>query len=191
MLHPVHHMVSLADINLICKNYHGLHLDAVYLPTILSFIFGGAIYAIVHILTMPEQVDGTYSYNLESLVHKVSIIAHETGEEPQKHRLRASSLQSLSAMVIGLFYFYCAFNSKFSGYFFLFLCNSLSNLLMNFVITWFLPFLKIYTLTGLLLLCRYGSWGSFLIFLLLLIRLVFFWLVICIYFDSAVSITPP
>ncbi|XP_027159144.1 uncharacterized protein LOC113760669 isoform X1 [Coffea eugenioides] len=46
-----------------------------------------------------SQVDGTYSYNLESLVHKVSIIAHETGEEPQKHRLRASSLQSLSAMV--------------------------------------------------------------------------------------------
>ena len=105
MLHPVHHMVSLADINLICKNYHGPHLDAVYLPTILSFIFSGAIYAIVHILTMPEQVDGTYSYNLESLVHKVSIIAHETGEEPQKHRLRASSLQSLSAMVIGLFIF--------------------------------------------------------------------------------------
>ncbi|KAL3538274.1 hypothetical protein ACH5RR_001640 [Cinchona calisaya] len=46
-----------------------------------------------------RQVDGTYAYNLESLVHKVCSIAEETGEEHQKCCLRASSLQCLSAMV--------------------------------------------------------------------------------------------
>ncbi|XP_059652292.1 protein SEMI-ROLLED LEAF 2 [Cornus florida] len=46
-----------------------------------------------------SQVDGTYTYNIESLVQKVCILARETGEEHQKRCLRASSLQCLSAMV--------------------------------------------------------------------------------------------
>ncbi|KAA8545252.1 hypothetical protein F0562_020036 [Nyssa sinensis] len=46
-----------------------------------------------------SQVDGTYTYNIENLVHKVCTLACETGEEHEKRRLRASSLQCLSAMV--------------------------------------------------------------------------------------------
>ncbi|KAK9919970.1 hypothetical protein M0R45_028540 [Rubus argutus] len=45
------------------------------------------------------QADGTYTHNIESLVHKVCKLAHESGEEDQKRCLRASSLQCLSAMV--------------------------------------------------------------------------------------------
>ncbi|KAA8536735.1 hypothetical protein F0562_029213 [Nyssa sinensis] len=46
-----------------------------------------------------SQVDGTYTYNIENLVHKVCTLARETGEEHQKRCLRASGLQCLSAMV--------------------------------------------------------------------------------------------
>ncbi|GFS38930.1 uncharacterized protein Acr_00g0060280 [Actinidia rufa] len=53
--------------------------------TLIRFIYG--------------QVDGTYTYNIENLVHKVCILARETGEEHEKRCLRASSLQCLSAMV--------------------------------------------------------------------------------------------
>ncbi|PRQ42389.1 hypothetical protein RchiOBHm_Chr3g0457131 [Rosa chinensis] len=45
------------------------------------------------------QADGTYTHNIESLVHKVCKLAHESGEDHQKRCLRASSLQCLSAMV--------------------------------------------------------------------------------------------
>ena len=55
---------------------------------------------------MHEQVDGTYTYNIENMVHKVCILARETGEEHEKRCLRASSLQCLSAMVTAhLLYF--------------------------------------------------------------------------------------
>ncbi|KAF6134619.1 hypothetical protein GIB67_022906, partial [Kingdonia uniflora] len=43
--------------------------------------------------------DGIYVHNIESLVHKVTKMAHETGEEHSKCCLRASSLQCISAMV--------------------------------------------------------------------------------------------
>ncbi|KAL7003167.1 hypothetical protein U1Q18_004325, partial [Sarracenia purpurea var. burkii] len=46
-----------------------------------------------------SQVDGTYTYNIEDLIHKVCTLARETGEEHEKRCLRASSLQCLSAMV--------------------------------------------------------------------------------------------
>jgi hypothetical protein len=46
-----------------------------------------------------SQVDGTYTHNIENLVHKVSILARGTEEDPQKRVLRASSLQCLSAML--------------------------------------------------------------------------------------------
>ncbi|XP_050381062.1 protein SEMI-ROLLED LEAF 2 [Argentina anserina] len=45
------------------------------------------------------QADGTYTHNIESLVHKVCALAHEKGDDHQKRCLRASSLQCLSAMV--------------------------------------------------------------------------------------------
>lgn len=47
-----------------------------------------------------NQVDGTYTYNLENLVPKVCAIAREDGDEPEKSCLRALSLQCVSAMVI-------------------------------------------------------------------------------------------
>nr|XP_011466140.1 PREDICTED: uncharacterized protein LOC101313033 isoform X1 [Fragaria vesca subsp. vesca] len=46
-----------------------------------------------------SQTDGTYTHNIESLVHKVCELAHESGEDIQKRCLRASSLQCLSAMI--------------------------------------------------------------------------------------------
>ncbi|ERN02110.1 uncharacterized protein LOC18430213 [Amborella trichopoda] len=46
-----------------------------------------------------SQADGTYTHNIEGLVRKVCVLARESGEESEKRRLRASSLQCLSAMV--------------------------------------------------------------------------------------------
>jgi hypothetical protein len=52
------------------------------------------------VATMYEQADGTYAHNIEKLVRKVCALAHENGDEHQRHCLRASSLQCLSAMVV-------------------------------------------------------------------------------------------
>lgn len=46
------------------------------------------------------QVDGTYTYNIENLVHKVCMLARGAEGEHQKSCLRASGLQCLSAMVL-------------------------------------------------------------------------------------------
>ncbi|KAM3250975.1 hypothetical protein P3L10_005045 [Capsicum annuum] len=54
-----------------------------------------------------SQVDGTHSYNIETLVPKVCSLARETGEEREKRSLRASSLQCLSAMVLFMAEFSC------------------------------------------------------------------------------------
>ncbi|KAJ1383506.1 Armadillo-type fold [Sesbania bispinosa] len=45
------------------------------------------------------QVDATYTHNIEKLVRKVCLLSREHGETHEKHCLRASSLQCLSAMV--------------------------------------------------------------------------------------------
>lgn len=59
--------------------------------------------------TMKEQVDTTYTHNIEKLVRKVCILSREHGETHEKRCLRASSLQCLSAMVISaLFDLLCA-----------------------------------------------------------------------------------
>lgn len=52
------------------------------------------------VAAMYEQADGTYTHNIEKLVHKVCALAHEKGDEHERHCLRASSLQCLSAMVV-------------------------------------------------------------------------------------------
>ncbi|KAK9084345.1 hypothetical protein Scep_030816 [Stephania cephalantha] len=46
-----------------------------------------------------SQTDGTYAHNIEKLVNNVCMMAHKTGDEQSKSRLRASSLQCISAMV--------------------------------------------------------------------------------------------
>ncbi|GLT77771.1 hypothetical protein SLA2020_493290 [Shorea laevis] len=51
------------------------------------------------LLFIYSQADGTYTHNIEKLVHKVCALAHEKGDEHERHCLRASSLQCLSAMV--------------------------------------------------------------------------------------------
>lgn len=64
---------------------------------------------LLHILSVDEmygQADGTYTHNVEKLVRKVCALAYEKGDEHQRHRLRASSLQCLSAMVVLLFDFH-------------------------------------------------------------------------------------
>ncbi|XP_027189619.1 protein SEMI-ROLLED LEAF 2 isoform X2 [Cicer arietinum] len=45
------------------------------------------------------QVDATYTHNIEKLVRKVCMLSQEPGETHEKHCLKASSLQCLSAMV--------------------------------------------------------------------------------------------
>ncbi|XP_052205119.1 protein SEMI-ROLLED LEAF 2 isoform X2 [Diospyros lotus] len=59
-----------------------------------------------------SQVDGTYTYNIENLVHKVCKLARQSGEEDEKRCLRASSLQCLSAMV----WFMAEFSHIFVGF---------------------------------------------------------------------------
>ncbi|XP_073038450.1 protein SEMI-ROLLED LEAF 2-like isoform X1 [Primulina eburnea] len=46
-----------------------------------------------------RQVDGTYGRNIENLVEKVCLLACKSDDVHQKHKLRAASLQCLSAMV--------------------------------------------------------------------------------------------
>ncbi|KAI3770464.1 hypothetical protein L6452_01598 [Arctium lappa] len=46
-----------------------------------------------------SQMDGTYTYNLENIVQKVCMLARKPEEEDEKTRLRAASLQCLSAMI--------------------------------------------------------------------------------------------
>lgn len=77
--------------------------------------------------TMNEQVDATYTHNIEKLVRKVCMLSQEPGETHEKHCLKASSLQCLSAMVISApfellcfsplsaYYFQCLFSVKFYG----------------------------------------------------------------------------
>lgn len=45
------------------------------------------------------QTDTTYAHNIEKYVHKVCALAHEINGGDQRHQLRASILQCLSAMV--------------------------------------------------------------------------------------------
>ncbi|KAJ4955982.1 hypothetical protein NE237_012765 [Protea cynaroides] len=59
-----------------------------------------------------NQADGTYAHNIEKLVHKVCMLARESGEEYRKCSLRASSLQCLSAMV----WFMADFSHVFDGF---------------------------------------------------------------------------
>lgn len=58
---------------------------------------------LLHILSVDEtygQADGTYTLNIEKLVCKVCALACDKSDEHQRHCLRASSLQCLSAMVV-------------------------------------------------------------------------------------------
>lgn len=48
-----------------------------------------------------KQMDATYTHNIEKLVPKVCMLSREHGEACEKRCLSASSLQCLSAMVIG------------------------------------------------------------------------------------------
>ena len=58
---------------------------------------------------MKEQVDATYTHNIEKLVRKVCMLSREHGETHERRCLRASSLQCLSAMVSSApFDFLCA-----------------------------------------------------------------------------------
>ncbi|XP_031249114.1 protein EFR3 homolog A [Pistacia vera] len=55
------------------------------------------------------QADGTYTHNIESFVHKVCKLARDHGVEDQRHGLRASSLQCISAMLWFMAEFSCIF----------------------------------------------------------------------------------
>lgn len=59
-----------------------------------------------------SQVDATYTYNIENLVHKVCVLASGAEEEHRKSCLRASGLQCLSAMV----WFMTEFSHIFIGF---------------------------------------------------------------------------
>ncbi|KAL2490399.1 Uncharacterized protein Adt_26027 [Abeliophyllum distichum] len=64
--------------------------------------FAGSLFNVVSELlgdSKQDTVDGTYTHNIENLVHRVCTLARTTGDEHQKHSLKASSLQCLSAMV--------------------------------------------------------------------------------------------
>ncbi|XP_058084129.1 protein SEMI-ROLLED LEAF 2 [Magnolia sinica] len=78
--------VSLLNVILeLLDNKRGDNLRILGCQTLTRFIY--------------SQADGTYTYNIESLVPKVCALARESGEECDKRCLRASSLQCLSAMV--------------------------------------------------------------------------------------------
>ncbi|XXG53982.1 hypothetical protein AAC387_Pa03g1977 [Persea americana] len=77
---------AVSLLNVILELLDNTRKDAIQIlgcQTLTSFIY--------------SQADGTYTYNIESLVRKVCDLARESGEE--KRCLRASSLQCLSAMV--------------------------------------------------------------------------------------------
>ncbi|XVF26488.1 hypothetical protein REPUB_Repub14bG0020700 [Reevesia pubescens] len=84
--HMAYFAVSL--LNVVNELFDNSKQDAMRIlgcQTLTSFIY--------------SQADGTYMHNVENFVHKVCKLAREDGEEHQKHCLRASSLQCLSAIV--------------------------------------------------------------------------------------------
>lgn len=54
---------------------------------------------------MCEQVDATYTRNIENLVPKVCLLAHQSSEEHENRCLLASSLQCISSMVRNILWF--------------------------------------------------------------------------------------
>lgn len=56
------------------------------------------------LLIIVFQKDGTFIFNLEDFIPKLCLLAQEVGEDERGFRLRAVGLQTLSSMVIALFY---------------------------------------------------------------------------------------